>query len=169
MAVLLLVALVVGPFVGDGSAEGQPLHCSTEPLLDAVVDLRTPLPGDRVSGESTVAGTVRAPAPLTKVELYVNDSLVGSHSFDASHVHDFSFRWDPGRAPAGVAYLTVVTCGDLASGNATVDVRVEPRRPVWVGVVVGASGLVGLALSLRFHRMRRDEAGVTPGGSVVNR
>ena len=167
-AVLVLLAVVAAP-VGAGSSEAQPVRCPTDSVVNAVVDVRMPLPGDRVSGDSVVAGTVRASALLTKVELYVNDTLAGSQTFAAALVHDFAFRWDAGRFPAGASYLTVVGCGDLASGNATVGVRVKARRPVWVGVVVGASGLVGLALSLPFRRARGEEPGVDAGGSVVKR
>jgi hypothetical protein len=114
-----------------------------------------------------VYGRVSAPLAVSRVKLQVGGSTVDSQSFPDGSSADFNLSWDATRVPDGTqATLQVVACGQgiggaLVQGSSTVAVEVgsESRsHPIWVGAVVGLSGLAGLAVSRvltgRRHRTR---------------
>lgn len=153
-SLVLATLLSVGAVDLDPSAvSAQMTSCPAEGTASAGLALRAPLPGDTVSGVSHVIGSARSRFPLSRVELVIDDGVVDAQTFPDSPEVDFDLRWDAGRFPAGVNYLQVRVCGVAAYGKHDVGVRVKPRRPLWVGIVMGMAGVAGLAYTSAFRRV----------------
>jgi hypothetical protein len=143
--------------------------CPGAAVTAASVDLLDPRPGDQVKGVVTVHGRVSAPLAVSRVQLQVGRTIVDSRGFQNVADTEFGLSWDATHFPPGRVTLRVVACGQatggvLVEGSSTVAVEVvaaeASRRsgPIWVGAVVGLSGLAGLAVSraltVRRHRIR---------------
>lgn len=160
------------------------------------VSLTEPAAGSPVSGRVTVRGSVSSPVDVARVELFVGDARKDFAVFDPpTRSGTFVLTWDATGAPAGPVTLRVVACGGgrgpaplaRAVGSVAVDVRsagpvsvpapLTPvtrgtsssppgRGPLWVGAVVGLSGLVGLVVAggyrPRRRRVRRPPAETPP-------
>lgn len=152
-SLVLAVLLGVGAEVLHPTAvSAQMPSCPAEGTTSAGIALLAPLPGDTVSGGSSVTGSARSRFPISRVELVIGDRVVDSQAFPDAPEVDFDLRWDAGRFPAGVNYLQVRACGASAYGKHDIGVRVKARRPLWVGFVIGTAGLAGLAYASAFRR-----------------
>ena len=166
--------LFVSPAAGVAA---QPETCPNPRVGDVAVAIETPEAGATVSGVVTVEGSMTAPEPLFRVELFVGDARRDAMFLDPPATEArFSLRWDASSRAPGPATIRVVACGGspdeglLVRGEAAVDVMVEstaaPRTggtlgqepvrskdlewaPAWVGLTFGIAGLAGFVYALR--------------------
>lgn len=158
LAVLLGVALAPAARPAPAAAEScdteEPALLLTESQPAAVgvaVDITSPRPGARLSGVTHVVGTARSSVPLSRVELRVAGAVLTSRDVAPTRLVEFDLSWDARKAKVGSNTLEVRVCGGPARGGAAVSVTVPPRRPIWFGLVVGTSGVAGLALAFAFR------------------
>ncbi len=170
-------------------AEAQVDTCPAPGPDAGRVILTEPAAGSPVSGRVRVRGSASSPVDVARVELFVGDARKDFAVFDPpTRSGTFVLTWDTAGAPAGPTTLRVVACGGgrgqtplaRAVGSVAVDVRnsgpapvpapLTPvtrgtrssppgRGPLWVGAVVGISGLVGLVVA----------SGYRPGRGPVRR
>ena len=173
LVVATLLGLTVAVGAGGSPAGAQERSCwreaegpGTEGPVEPTgvnIDIDTPLPGDRITGESEVRGTVRSAVPVSRVELVSAGAVLDHQDFPSTTHVPFTLRWHARRANVGQNTLRVVTCGALAQGDSSVQVQVPPRRPLWVGLAFGSAGLVGLFVSRAFPRRENRRASVANG------
>lgn len=170
MSAAVWAALVV---VVAAPAPAQTGACPDTGVSAAMVDVNSPLPGEKVSGVVTVRGRVSAARTVSRVELRVGPSVIDAQDFPAGSAAGFNLRWDVSDALPGRTTVRIVACGrgareEVVHGSAGLTVEVadsgasrleplpdeRPTGPLWVGAVVGLSGLAGLAFSGALRRRR---------------
>ena len=175
LIVLMLVGLVTTSLPGTSPAAAAAPPCNqgsgengvapgSAPPRAVTVQIDTPVSGERLSGTVQVEGTARSVAPLSRIELVRDSSVLAFQDVAPSPTVAFSLRWDTAEGPVGRTSLEVRACGPSAQGASFVEVVVPSRRPLWVGLVVGVAGLAGLALASAF----RPRSGPTRRGSTAS-
>lgn len=144
----------VGQAATQTSDEGT--SCTSKGVSTAAVTIDAPKPNERMSGLVQVRGTASSTEPLSRVELMVGEGIVDSLEFSPRSNVTFGLQWQASQAAPGPTRLEVVLCGPSARGASTVTVTLQRPRPLWVGLVVGLSGAVGLGLCSIFRRERRS-------------
>ena len=160
-----------------------PNTCPTAGADAVTVNINEPAAGAKVAGQVTVRGRATGGTGLTKVELFVGESLKDFQLYEPPSTNvEFALRFDAAAVRSDKTTMSVVACGStpgsLVRGIASVDVQVDrgaapstapvqlvpaggtTERPAtgtaerWVGPVFGLAGLVGLVVALRVRGAR---------------
>ncbi|HEX2119840.1 MAG TPA: Ig-like domain-containing protein, partial [Acidimicrobiales bacterium] len=179
-------------------ASAIPNTCPTTGPDAATVNIDEPAAGATVAGQVTVRGRASAPTGLTKVELFVGETLRDFQTFSPSRPDvEFVLRFDVAGVQADPATISVVACGGapgsavrgIASVQAQVDrssvaslapVPLAPvdesgdragagTGPLWVGAVFGLAGLAGLVVASRLRGAREASAPSPDAGRTAAR
>lgn len=176
-----LLATGLGPSGAAASVARQPETCPNPGPEAVTVAIAAPEAGATVSGVVAIEGTVESAADVFRVEVFVGDARKDvAFPNPPSKTAPFTLTWDSGNRPPGPATIRVQACGgqsaqgSLVRGVATVEVNVVASAgppaavallpagdgddvsggPLWVGLLVGVSGLAGLAVASRAAQTR---------------
>jgi len=184
IAPLVLGFLLAGP----AASAAQPETCPVLGPEAITVEIIAPEAGTTVSGAVRVEGRVTSTEPVFRVELFVGDARKDVTTLGPES--SFTLLWDSSNRPPGPAPLRVLACGgqpaqgSLVRGAATVEVTVAASEagpetggivvptddradgaggsPLWVGLVVGVAGLLGLGFASVPARRRSPRPAPAP-------
>lgn len=141
-------------FVGDTDAAIYKVQVTDTDIVQPTVNISSPVHGQIVSGSVTVSGAASDNEAVTKVEMFVDNTL---HGTDTSS--PYSFTWDTRKISSGthvISWRAHDAVGNVASAT------------ISVGVDNGGAGIPTMPPNFRVTAMSSNQVSLAWGASTDN-